>query len=137
MDPVRIARHKRTEPDITLKTDRFYGDRRLITKVLADNGVEAEMDVFGVLDANGYIVPELISMINALCAYCGENWILRPGNKEFWFDPVNERPCPMIGPGQPAPKIGHEVGKLSVREDLCCPTCRARFRITMGRMSKL
>jgi hypothetical protein len=140
-DMVRVTGHhsvKKTE-EVVIKKDELHGTRKLITFIRAENGIKMEADVFGILDAKGYLRNDLVSAVNCICCFCAENYFIRKENKEFWFD-LNPEPCVMLGAtGAPPPGVAYDVGLLSVRENLQCPHegCKARFRITMGRMSKI
>ncbi len=141
-DMVRVTGHHSVEkkPDeIVIKKDELHGTRRLITIILADNGIKMEADVFGILDGKGYLRNDLVTAINCICAYCAQNYFIRRENKDFYFD-LNPRACIVLGrTGAPPPGVAYNVGLLTVTQDLGCPEkdCGARFRITMGRMSKI
>lgn len=134
-DMVRITGHHGTskQDEVVLRKDEFAGTRKLVTYVhRRDNGYKLEADVFGMLDAKGYIVNELVQSVNLMCMSCTLNVWLRRANKTFWIEP-NPVACIMIGKlGGPPPGVSYDVGKLTVREICGCPHCGMRFRITDG-----
>ena len=138
-DFVRATGRSETEreEEVVLRKDEFWGSRKLVTFILADNGLKGEYDVFGILDSKGYLRNDLVSSVNAICCYCGSNYFIRKENKDFYFD-LNTSACIMLGrTGGPPPGEAYDVGKLTVSNNLQCPWCLVRFRITMGRMCKL
>ena len=118
-------------PGEVIRRDEYYGGRKLVTHILG-NGLDNEADVFGYLGADGFLKQDLVWAVNAMCVFCSNNWYLRPSNKTFWFTPPRN-PCPHVGPDSLPVGVAWDVGKLTVREALQCPTCRKRMRISEGR----